>query len=259
MSSHETIRLFVSAGARRLAGIGLALALTGSSASADSFMQFQFSNANGTGAFSVPASPGGSWALPGSVEITDSGSGAVVATLVDATYTLTLEPEGRVQMGFTLEAGDTSDATTVVVDSPVLAFSPIDDLGIQALVGFSLTDSDESGFAQMRAVGQPGEGAFKGFYNGGVQFTQLVNRVRAESVEPGVGAGTVTASGSDPDSGYRVVGGPVSDVSVHLAMTVTPLDVLSVTSSMGVSAPVPEPSGILLGLLWTVPLLRRRA
>lgn len=210
------------------------------------------SNAQGAAVLSVPYSScdwspdreSHGWSEPFPLALEDV-SGALVATLSGASFEVRYAPVAEVNVSFALIAGDS--LTTVVVTAPSLVFETIPAIDANGRTAISLTISDEdsSGFAEFKALGTPGNGAFKAKYNGrgpsAPTFASLIYSGSVQSPIPNTPAGTLNVSDRFPDIGFHPIGSDVSAISVYLGLTVTAHDVLGVTGSMTLSQAVPPP------------------
>jgi len=229
----------------------IALGLVVATPAPGGILQITFSNAYGNAVYDVSTAEGVwdketqtlTWSLTnGPISIIDETSGEEVAVLVDASYCLALGPEGRVEMSLCFQAADTTYPTTVHAESPGLTFLPLQAPGARAIVSFELTDYNSDGFAQLVAVGPPGDGAFKALYNTGSVFSSLIYRVTVESAEPNAPAGTATVGDVDPDVGFRTIPASVQRISTDVELTLTPGDRLCVIASEVLSEGVTLPA-----------------
>ena len=188
------------------------------------------------------------WSLPGSVEVRDPQSGAVVATISGAEVSYVSDPQ--VNLSFAVFAG--SDTTTFIVRSALLSFPTIAHPAGLATASFSVTDGDDEGGALLSGLGGMAYTAdTNGFVPGGTHFTQMI---------PGIAAplsGTNSLTQDFPGGGaFFPIGMPVSDMSSQIAFTLSANDLASGTSVFQIQ-PVPEPWSCAL-LAACVALLRRR-
>lgn len=246
----------------RLFGRSLtALALMGAAAmpvSADlSGVAFQIeaTNENGSGVWSVgldqlsydEESNTWSWSQGSSVDILGDDE-EVIATLQNANVYIQGDPS--INLGFAVQAGGTD--TTFTITTALLSFGTINNADGQAGAGFTITDVDRNG-----AVFTAGNGtgdAYLAQYNGvvptGTDFTRLIGDFSSAAGK------SASSSDNDPVSGYRPVGGNVSDMSARVQFTLSANDLASGTNSYEI---IPEPSALALLALGALSLLRRKA
>lgn len=136
-----------------------------------------------------------------------SGSGGVIATLQSGT--LRLKDTAHIDMSLTFQAG--SADTQIVARTGVVGFEAIPAASAQGKANATLTliDLNANG-GLLHALGSPGSGCFKAYYNGATLFSQLVWQVTAGS------GGTASGTQYDPISGYRALNAEANDMSAEL-------------------------------------------
>lgn len=160
------------------------------------------------------------WIQSTPISLMNPSTNALVATLRNATLTIT--DESRLALSLSVQAGAT--LTRFDVQSAQLLFGtiPAADADARASAVLGVTDTNLNG-ATIQSTRGPGTGSFIARYNGlypaGASFTELVYRVY---VGPG---GTASAFQTDPAFGFRPVGASVSNMSSYLSFTVTPGDI----------------------------------
>jgi hypothetical protein len=168
------------------------------------------------------------------LEISDAGSGQVIATLTS--LTLRFIRGSRVDVNVSCRAA--SADLIISFRSGSLAFDTISSAAAEAKASatVSLADTDGDG-AVLFGIGPPGTGIHQSFINheSGVsaRFSTLLGMVAVGSG----GAGSVYQT--DPPSGYRAVGASVSDMSVVVAFALTANDIATLSSLYAI-LPLPD-------------------
>lgn len=229
----------------------------------DTIFTIEAVNGSGSGEFFAtfdegnydPATNTFTWSLPAPVDLLDGGSGALIATLQDASLTIhdgVQAPD--VDLGFEVVAG--SRNTDFFIDSALISFGRIPaDLaaGRFAVSGTVWDQSAPSDGVWMIGLG-PQMGIYQSYYNGpapdGSVFRELLAVVGSDG-------GGSTTSGSEvyPGAGHAPIGVDVQDMSIYAAFLLTADDRAQGTATFEL---VPEPAGLTLLALGAMLATRRR-
>jgi len=163
--------------------------------------------------------------------------------------TLNYQQDPVIFLNFVTMAGGAP--TTVTITSGLLSFPALNNPDGVASAGFTLTDSDTSGSANLN--GNTGTGAdlaflthYNGFVPSGTTFAEAIDEIIVNQ------AGN--SNSENFNTGFVPIAGPVSDMSMQISFALSANDSASGTS---VFAIVPEPAGVLL-LAFGAALIRRR-
>ena len=207
------------------------------------------SNAAGSGSFTATTAdlqefPPGSGSYRflqlAPIVITDTGSGAPVATLIQAT--LFLDPDPQIGLGFAVQAGSSNTTFTITSSTLTASISPA--VG-EASAALTLTDVNGNG------------GTLSGNFAAGNSYSAQYNGAFPAATTFAAGVPVLTAPGSVADS-FNVtstpIGVPVTDMTAGFSFTVTANDLASGTSNYKIT---PEPASLLLLALGALSLRRR--
>ncbi|MGE0478951.1 MAG: hypothetical protein AB7Q17_00640 [Phycisphaerae bacterium] len=148
--------------------------------------------------------------------LVDAQSGATIATLTLAS--LSLRQCSRVDLSLAVDAG-AADAV-ITVRTGRLSFDTIAaaDATARATASVSISDRNSNG-AVLAGVGAPGTPVYRARVNGGPDHGALFSGL-VGALQAGAG-GNASAYQADPQTGFRAVGAPVSDVAVELVFSLS--------------------------------------
>lgn len=178
------------------------------------------------------------WSQPTPIVITDTDTGAPIATLTAANTSIIDDPQ--INLGFAVQAGNTD--TNFTITSALLSFPAMNNAQGQSAGTLTVTDTNSNG---VQLTGLHGAGGsyltqYNGFVPGGTTFSETINSVSAPAGNSSAGTANVPPIGALP------IPGLVGDMSASLSFTLTANDVASGTTNFRI---VPEPSTLaLLGL-----------
>lgn len=186
------------------------------------------------------------WRLPLPVELRDEDDD-LIAILEQGSTQVRENPQ--ISIGYLVQAG--SSLTTFTITSALLSFSTMNNPDARASVSMGITDIDGNG-AELRGL-HDGPAAYlaeyNGFVPGGSTFSALIGSIVVGS------GGSGSAFQNDPPTGYRMITGGVSDMSVQYKFSLTANDTSSGTSNYRI---IPEPASIVLLGLGVLKMMRRR-
>lgn len=215
--------------------------------------RIEATNIAGSGSFEVPAASlqynpqtqTYTWSQQTPLDLR-SGTGALIATLEEASLTYVEDPQ--VNLSFAVTAG--MNTTTFTIQSALLSFPTINSPEGRASAAFAITDVNGDG-ATLTGLSNPGSflAQYNGFVPNGTTFANLISSITAM---PG---GSNNAAVTDPATGYRTIGVPVSDMSSQISFSLTAQDLASGTTNYEI---VPEPAAMTLLALGALAFVRRR-
>jgi hypothetical protein len=209
-------------------------------------LRIEVSSALGSGGCAVelgdlvwnPTAQTASWVRSSPLQIVDEHSGQLLATFNSITFRLVRG--SRIDVNVNCRAGAAD--TTFALYSGSLSFTTISASAAQGMASAaaSLADMDGNG-AALTGVGAPGTGIHQSLINTesepGSLFARLLGSV---VIGPGASGSSFQA---DPPSGYRPVGGSVSEMAVVLAFSLTAHDNATITSMFAVQ-PLPADAAL---------------
>lgn len=210
----------------------------------------------GTGSWKLTLGEGGtstskgySWTRNQPIEIRDTVTDAVIATLNWADVVYIFDPQAIVQ--FQVTAGNAD--TDITITSALNAFPGITNAIGRASAGVTVTDLNGDG-ASLTGLGVGGA-AYEAHYNGmvpaGTPFAELLTA----PVFAGI-ADTGSANDASPGGGaYTAIAGTVTDMSARFHFRLSAFDSASGTSNFEI---VPEPGAVVLLSIGIGLVARRR-
>lgn len=188
------------------------------------------------------------WTLPAAVDITDTETGAYLATLHDGSVAMANDPQ--VNLGFAVTAG--TSETTFTISSALVSFATIASPSAHASVAWNLTDQASDGAALNPVVADGLNrcyfAQYNGFVPGGTSYAELVPGIVADPES------SMPYFEDAPAVGFSPIGVPVSNMSSQIHFTLSADDFASGTSTYVI---IPEPASLLL-LVVSLGLARRR-
>jgi hypothetical protein len=148
-----------------------------------------------------------------------------------------LNGDPGVSLGFFVTAN--AAPTHITVRSSLVTFGALVNPQAFASAGVTVTDNDEDGASVAGLF--PGTLAYEAMYNGSSVFANLVSPVVAPANS------SATVSDRFPAVGFSTIAGAVSSIQTQFDFMLSANDSASGTSRFNVV--VPEPAGIVLGLL----------